>query len=53
MNEKQETEELKEAINYLQHVANLESDTKYCVDILIKEIAKLRKALAKVEGETE
>ena len=48
----EETEELKDAIGYLQHVANLESDTRYCVDILIKEIAKLRKALAKVEGET-
>lgn len=38
MSQKQETEELKEAICYLQHVANLESDTRYCVDILIKEI---------------
>ena len=50
MSEKQETEELKEAICYLQHVANLESDTRYCVDILIKEIAKLREVLAKIEG---
>jgi len=47
---KEETEELKDAIGYLQHIANLESDTRYCVDVLIKQITKLRELLAKVEG---
>ena len=47
---KEETEELKDAIGYLQHISNLGSDTRYCVDVLIKQIAKLREALAKVEG---
>ena len=47
---KEEAEELKDAIGYLQHIASLESDTRYCVDVLIKQIAKLREALAKVEG---
>ena len=48
---KGETDELKDAIDYLQHIANLESDARYCVDVLIKEIAKLREVLAKVDGE--
>ena len=47
---KEETEELKDAIGYLQHIANLKSDTRYCVDVLIKQITKLRELLAKVEG---
>ncbi len=47
---KEETEELKDAIGYLQHIANLGSDTRYCVDVLIKQITKLRELLAKVEG---
>ena len=47
---KEETEELKDAIGYLQHIASLESDTRYCVDVLIKQITKLREALTKVDG---
>ena len=45
-----ELEELEDAIDYLTNIANLESDTRYCVDVLIKEIAKLREVLAKVDG---
>ena len=36
-----ELEELKDAIDYLTNIANLESDTRYCVDVLIKEIVQI------------
>lgn len=34
--DKEKMEELESAIEYLTEVANLNSDTRYCVDVLIK-----------------